>query len=197
MPTSAKARSKRAKILKAASALFSKKGFQDTTLSDIGKKSKMGKASIYYYFPEGKGSIFAAAVQEQVETLFVHLVEDIQAISSPREKLCHYLHARIHHFHLQIMTHGMVESVRAELMPLAEVELRKYFDQELELVEVLVRAAVDAKEFRDVDCATVARILQAGMKGLTTDSPIQPDVSIQESQIKEFINLTLGGLNRK
>ena len=197
MQVKPKTRLKRQKILKAASALFSKKGFQKTTLADVGRRTGMGKASLYYYFPEGKESIFAAVVQETVSQLFSELMEKLQRIDSPADKLCTYLQLRIHHFHDQILTHGMLEDVRAELMPLAEAELRSYFDQELELLTILIKEAVKQKEFRKVNPNTTARILQAGMKGLTTDLPLQSDLKVQKAQIDELIALILHGLSNQ
>ncbi|UCH11121.1 MAG: helix-turn-helix transcriptional regulator, partial [Fidelibacterota bacterium] len=40
-----------AAILAAAKQLFARKGYQETSMSDIAEACELGKATLYYYFP--------------------------------------------------------------------------------------------------------------------------------------------------
>jgi TetR/AcrR family transcriptional regulator, lmrAB and yxaGH operons repressor len=51
-------------IVNAAVTLFRQQGYAGTGLNDIADVSSAPKGSLYHYFPEGKVSIAAAAVQE-------------------------------------------------------------------------------------------------------------------------------------
>ncbi|MDB5425287.1 MAG: transcriptional regulatory protein TetR family [Phenylobacterium sp.] len=54
----------RTPIVNAAVMLFRRQGFASTGLNDIVDASGAPKGSLYHYFPEGKGSIAMAAVEE-------------------------------------------------------------------------------------------------------------------------------------
>lgn len=54
----------RASIVDAAVTLFRQKGYAATGLNDIVEASGAPKGSLYHYFPAGKSSIGAAAVEE-------------------------------------------------------------------------------------------------------------------------------------
>lgn len=51
-------------IIDAAVTLFRKQGYARTAVNDIADESGAPKGSLYYYFPQGKSSIAAAAVEE-------------------------------------------------------------------------------------------------------------------------------------
>jgi TetR/AcrR family transcriptional regulator, lmrAB and yxaGH operons repressor len=59
----------RAAIVKAAMALFRRKGYSATGLNDIVALSGAPKGSLYHYFPRGKASIAEAAVTRAHESL--------------------------------------------------------------------------------------------------------------------------------
>lgn len=54
----------RAPIVDTAVALFRRQGYAGTALNDIVDESGAPKGSLYHYFPAGKASIAAAAVEE-------------------------------------------------------------------------------------------------------------------------------------
>lgn len=81
-------------ILKAAEYLFSKKGFSQTTVADIGKESGVHEASVYAYFKNKKNilfAIYAGYLNNAVQTLNEHF----QGMKEPgpklRKAIWHYL----------------------------------------------------------------------------------------------------------
>jgi TetR/AcrR family transcriptional repressor of lmrAB and yxaGH operons len=194
MVPSTKAEAKRARIVNAARSLFSRKGFEETSLEDIGKDSSLGKASLYYYFPDGKESIFAAAVQVDVGDLFQTLTNHLSKAHTPVERLRAYLRQRVLLFHAQALRYGMAEEVRAELMARAERELRGHFEAELTLLEHLIRDGVAEGSLRPLDPHIGARILQSAIKGVTSDAPLPKDTPTVEAQADTFVTMVLNGL---
>src|SRR5690606_11500383 len=57
----------RTRILEAAVQLFARYGLERTTLADIAQCAHLSKATLYHHFPEGKASIFHAAVEGIIE----------------------------------------------------------------------------------------------------------------------------------
>jgi AcrR family transcriptional regulator len=58
LANSAKLEIRKNKILRAAEHVFGKKGFQDTTISEIAKVAKISEASIYEYFSTKENLLF-------------------------------------------------------------------------------------------------------------------------------------------
>jgi len=59
-------------IMAAAIALFSKKGYEGTSMTELARKAGVGKSTIYGYFP-AKGDIFLAFCEDEVAYAFSEL----------------------------------------------------------------------------------------------------------------------------
>lgn len=73
-------------IVDAAVKLFRRKGYARTGLNEIVEESGAPKGSLYYYFPKGKLSIGAAAVEEAGDRI-VSTVNEIAARTSSTSEL--------------------------------------------------------------------------------------------------------------
>ncbi len=87
-------------IIKASIRRFNRHGFGKTTLDEIARDLRIGKATIYYYF-DSKETLFRAAIQAQVEE-YHQLIRAIADDSTERkEKIKKYLEvkAELHRTH--------------------------------------------------------------------------------------------------
>jgi AcrR family transcriptional regulator len=87
---------KRTMILSAATELFSHFGFTKTSMDDIARRAKIGKATIYYYFPR-KEDLFLEAVAQKAEEFFALLKLEISAQEGFERKLSAFLHLPVHY----------------------------------------------------------------------------------------------------
>jgi TetR/AcrR family transcriptional regulator len=78
-----------AKILKAAVDLFSRKGFDGTSITEIARISGLPKANVYYYFPRKK-DIYTRLI-EKVMDGWDKALEQISPEREPREALSDYI----------------------------------------------------------------------------------------------------------
>ncbi len=69
-------RRQREAILRAAVAVFSRKGFHKSNIEEIARRAQVGKGTIYTYF-KNKSDLFAAAVTEGMETFKAKLSEEL------------------------------------------------------------------------------------------------------------------------
>jgi hypothetical protein len=88
----------------------------------------------------------------------------------------------------------MNDTVFAELIPLAEAELKRYFDRELEVIEGLIRDAARVGELVCESTRLAARFIQAGMRTLTDDNPSKTPIELREKEMEEFLRLLFEGL---
>jgi len=69
---------KRKKILEAAAAVFSQKGFHQARMEEIAKQAGVAKGTLYYNFP-GKSKLFAATVTEGMEKIVGQVEKELES----------------------------------------------------------------------------------------------------------------------
>lgn len=76
----------RKKIIESAITLFSKKGFYETTVSDIARSAKVAKGTAYLYFKD-KSSLYVSVIDEHLTRAISFLEEIKREKISETEKL--------------------------------------------------------------------------------------------------------------
>jgi len=71
-------------ILETAFRLFAQNGYRNTTMAEIAAAARLGKATLYYYFPS-KEAIYTAMHGEMVDRYYRRLLETLW--QTPRERL--------------------------------------------------------------------------------------------------------------
>jgi len=84
----------RESVLKVAQEIFSRYGFQKTTMDDIARGMGKGKSSIYYYY-SSKDEIFRAVVEKEIVVMKSNIVSAVSMAESPKEKLKAYVMERM------------------------------------------------------------------------------------------------------
>lgn len=89
--------SKEQEIIKAARQRFAHYGYSKVTMDEIAADIGMGKASLYYYFPNKENLFQKVILQEQDE--FVEEIEKIlQNETNAKDKLLQYVDLRLKYF---------------------------------------------------------------------------------------------------
>jgi TetR/AcrR family transcriptional regulator len=81
------------KILKAATIVFSRKGFDGTRIAEIAKLAGLPKANVYYYFTS-KEKVYAAAISHLIDG-WDDALKHIRADRDPIESLESYVRAKL------------------------------------------------------------------------------------------------------
>jgi AcrR family transcriptional regulator len=82
-------------ILKAATVLFSRKGFQGTRTSEIAEAAGLPKANVYYYF-SSKEQIYSAVIRHLIAG-WDDALQQIRADREPAEALEAYVRAKLNY----------------------------------------------------------------------------------------------------
>lgn len=85
-------------IILAARKVFAHFGYSKTTMEDISSEVEMGKASLYYYFPN-KENLFQAAIKHEQDEFIKKSDMLLQKRTSAEEKLKIYIDERLKFFH--------------------------------------------------------------------------------------------------
>ncbi len=76
----ARARATRARLLKAAEELWSRRGYDETTIADVAKRARVAIGTVYYHFPD-KRALLLELINEHAETITPRRREDFDFIN--------------------------------------------------------------------------------------------------------------------
>ena len=78
------------RILQAAKEMFSRYGLKKTSLAEVAEAARMGKSSLYYYFPS-KEAIFHAVAEAEITTSHQQVLDAVARAKTPTDKLRAYM----------------------------------------------------------------------------------------------------------
>jgi AcrR family transcriptional regulator len=185
---------RRAQIIEAALACFTRKGYVNTTMDDIVAESGLSKGAIYWYF-ESKDDLFEAAANSVMERAAEKSLTAILACETATERLrvgaqslveiCHEIEGYfglVVEFWTQSERHDEVMGFWAEMIA-----------QYRQAIKALFEEGVQTGEFKPVDTDALAWMMMAAYDGLAAYHMMMPDIEIE--QVSEgFIEALLKGL---
>mgnify|MGYP000998877365 CR=1 FL=1 len=185
---------RRAQIVEAALACFSRKGYVHTTMDDIVVESGLSKGSIYWYF-KSKDEIFKAAVAAIATNIVGEPMDLLETVEMATTKLrlaaqimVDFCHDIAQYFGLLLEFWSQSERRNEEMHFWAEI-LPPY----QQLVAAVFRDGVQTGEFREVDADALAWMMMSAYDGLAVYNMMIPDMDIDRVS-KTFIETLLQGL---
>ena len=104
------------------------------------------------------------------------------------------MRARVRTYHREVSLRGMTDEVKHEVIPVAESELRRYYQLEVELLEDLIAQGARQGILRDVDPARAARVVHAMIRGLTADLSASTPPESSQREVDVLVDLLMHGL---
>ncbi len=183
-------------ILKVAQRLFARFGLAKTTIEDIARQARMGKASIYYYF-KSKESIFREVIEKEGGELRRKLQDAVSAAASPQEKLRVYAHTRMQS--LKELA-NYCQAMRDEYFEhYAFIEkARKGFDAfEIDLISKILREGVRQGVFSISRVSLAAEAILAAIKGLEYRWTIEVPLATVHKNIDALLDILFKGIEKR
>ena len=185
---------RRAQIIQAALACFSRKGYRNTTMDDIVAASRLSKGTLYWYF-KSKDGLFVSAVASALAEIGQGVAaalercttasEKLRALALEQAKFCN-LDAGI--FNLIIEFWGQSSS-REE----ASQSWTNLLVQFGEIVTGIIEEGVRNGEFKPVDAGQLAWALMATYDGLVAYVALVPGIDLERVS-EVFVETLLSGL---
>jgi len=184
----------RQRVIDAAITLFARFGFGRTTLTDIANRAHLSKATLYHHFPEGKASLFETAVHQVIEVLWNSVIADVQSVAGPVPRLLRYITLRIETFDREVMARGVDREVWGDMKAGVEMAIAEYLSRELILLRELLDAGIAEGSIVGVDSDFGSRFLQAALRGLTLDGPIETTARERRRDTDQLLAVVRNGM---
>lgn len=185
---------RRAQIMQAALACFTRKGYNNTTMDDIAAESGLSKGTLYWYF-ESKDDLFAAAITSSVMDWAEEGIAALKQCPTASDKLrtlAQWMVDLCKKFQgfFSLFLEFWASSLRREEAGQLWVDiLVQYKDVVVEIINEGVRNG----EFKPVDAESLVWAMMAAYDGLAAYIMFMPEVDLERiSQV--FVETLLDGL---
>ncbi|HHF58147.1 MAG TPA: TetR/AcrR family transcriptional regulator [candidate division WOR-3 bacterium] len=152
-------------IIEVAKSLVGKFGFKKTTMEDIAKAARMGKATLYYYF-SSKDDIFREIIEKEGNRFRKKLLEALEGAKTAREKLLRYSFTRFHFLKEVRLYYKTIKDELYSHLDFIERERKKFDKFDLEILERIMEEGVEKGEFNIKNPKYYAFLLLQAIKGL-------------------------------
>ncbi len=185
---------RRAQIIEAALACFTRKGYNNTTMADIVAKSGMSKGSLYWYF-KSKDELFEATIQSAFMNVGRQAFAALEEYSTAAEQLRAIAQmtaslGRIFVGYFNLFLEFWASSPhREEAAQLWVGMLVQYKDMLVGIIE----EGIQKGEMKPVDAEPLVWSLLATYDGLAAYLAIMPDLDVERASAV-FTETILSGL---
>jgi len=184
---------KRQTILNMAQKIFSRFGLNKTTMDEIAKAARMGKATLYHYF-SSKEQIFAEVIKEESRILKDKLDNALENAKTPQEKIRAYIITRINYLNILANTYSALSDDYLEHYSSVKKFRQEFSDNELQTLTALLRYGVDKKVFSVMKINDVAKVMVMALRGLEFALLTSEKMEICDDDINLLTDIMLYGI---
>jgi AcrR family transcriptional regulator len=171
------------KIIEAAMAVFSTKGYAKASIREIAKVAGISIGGVYLYFTN-KEDLYKNLIRERKSSLRDAIEKTLSQPRTAAESLSVfiklYLDYAVKHKEfiiLHIREHGFTFGVQ---------EKRQFFSQQRKLIEKIIQRGIQSGEFRKCNPKQMATILMGSLRGIVLSMTLD-DVHITPEMLSELI----------
>ncbi len=156
---------KKQTILDVAQKIFSHFGLNKTTMNEIAKATRMGKATLYYYF-SSKEQVFNEVIKRESKMLTDKLNASIEEITDPKEKLKIYIITRINSLSTLANTYKALTDEYLEHYSSIKKFRQDFSDLENKIIAGILKEGVDQNIFSKMNIKEIAKVLGLTLRGI-------------------------------
>lgn len=186
-------------ILSAAIRVFSRKGYEATTMEDIASEAGFGKASLYFYF-KGKEEVFLSLIKDGLERQRNLLKEVMGSKLSSAGKLEAVLSKFFEHVQENWEFMRIVHSESQKLYATTLKEVRSYIIKEhrntMEGITSIVRDGIKSGEFRKVEPTLAAASFMGIIRSVIFDWLVKDEKNPPDRYKPMVMDIFLKGISK-
>lgn len=189
---------RRREILEAARRVFARKGFAKAGIGEIARDAGIAKGTVYLYF-RSKDEVYWAALRAGMRELHEEATEQVRAASGTEAKIRAFARTKLRYFDVN---RDFLRIYHAELgnaltRPTAtNQEFTRIYQEQVDLLASVFRAAIRRGEVRRVDAPKVAAAIFEVTRGLIVQRLLSKPSGSAEADAAFVVDLVLKGLRR-
>ena len=183
-------------ITQVARKIFSRYGLIKTTVDEIAKAARMGKASLYHYF-QSKEEIFKEVVEQENRFLKEKIREAIIKEDTPQKKMKIYILKKMEYLKELANIHSALKDDYLEHYAFIEKIREKNSREELFTIREILQDGEDKGIFEINDIELTAFAIVSALKGLEYPWSINISFPEIESNINKLLEILFNGIVKR
>jgi TetR/AcrR family transcriptional regulator, cholesterol catabolism regulator len=150
-PRQAEHSSERSRVYEVAAEVFHRKGYDNTSMSDVADAVGLTKAGLYHYIASKERLLFTV-LDYGLDLTEAHVVEPLRQIKDPVQRLCKMIELHLHVVLEQrnVQVTGLLHECR-QLSSADRARINRRKKAYVEMTVELIREILDQYEIRSVD----------------------------------------------
>lgn len=183
-------------ITQVAQNIFSKYGLIKTTVDEIAKAARMGKASLYHYF-QSKEDIFKEVVEKENKYLKEKIREAIINEDTPQKKMKIYILKKMEYLKELVNINSALKDEYLEHYAFIEKIRKKNSREELFTIREILQEGEDNGIFDISDIELTAFAIASALKGLEYPWSINISFPEIESNTDKLLEILFNGIVKR
>ena len=179
-----------------AQNIFSKHGLLKTTVDEIAKAARMGKASLYHYF-QSKEEIFKEVVEQENRFLKEKIRDAVNREKNPQKKMKIYILKKMEYLKELANIHSALKDDYLKNYAFIEKIREKNSREELFTIREILQDGEDNGIFEIDDIELTAFAITSALKGLEFPWSINISYPEIESNINKLLEILFHGIEKK
>jgi AcrR family transcriptional regulator len=189
-------KTKKITIIKTAQELFARFGFVKTTVDEIARAARMGKATLYYYF-KGKEDLFREVIESECRILNEKIKEAVKKEETPRKKLRAFFLTRMEYLNELANIDSALKDDYLKHYAFIEKTREKTINDETEVVKNILRDGIDQNIFLIQDIDLTAFAIISALKGLEYPWSFKAPLPDVEKNVDKLTEILFNGIVKR
>ena len=177
----------------AGEQLFNQYGLSKTTMEDIAREAHVAKGTLYKYFPS-KEEVFTSVVEHEGNMLISMMMEAVQNEVTPIGKIRALITVKTQKMKKLANFYRVTREDAHRLWPYLGNTRFDFFEQEVTILEDIIREGIRERLFRVNDAKRAARAIVAALKGLEIEWISRKDADQQLIDIEMILDIIARGI---
>jgi len=189
-------KSKKITIIKAAQELFARFGFVKTTVDEIARAARMGKATLYHYF-RSKEDVFKEVIEKESRILNEKVKDAIDKEETPQKKLRAFVLTRMMYLNELANIYSALKDEFLNHYAFIEKAREKDFYQEIKSVKNILNEGIEKNIFVIQDAELTSFAIISAMKGLEYPWSIKVTLPYIEKNVDKLLEILFRGILKR
>ncbi|MCK4429912.1 MAG: helix-turn-helix transcriptional regulator [Candidatus Aminicenantes bacterium] len=189
-------KSKKITIIKAAQELFARFGFVKTTVDEIARAARMGKATLYHYF-RSKEDVFKEVIEKESRILNKKVKDAIDKEETPQKKLRAFVLTRMMYLNELANIYSALKDEFLNHYAFIEKAREKDFYQEIKSVKNILNEGIEKNIFVIQDAELTSFAIISALKGLEYPWSIKVSLPDIETNVDKLLEILFRGILKR
>jgi AcrR family transcriptional regulator len=189
-------KNKKTIIIKAAQELFAQFGFVKTTVDEIARAARMGKATLYHYF-RSKEDVFKEVIEKESKILNEKVKEAIDNEETSQKKLRAFVLTRMMYLNELANIYSALRDEFLNHYAFIEKTREKDFYQEIKSVKNILNEGIEKNIFVIKDAELTSFAIISALKGLEYPWSIKVSLPDIEKNIDKLLEILFHGILKR